>query len=608
LIFEPGASAVDTTHVLQTWIARLGEYGEQPLDPAERAALLCDLEATLQEVPRQRSAEDAITFLSEAGKLLNSSLEVKQTLENVLRIALPRFADWVMIDLFDDQQVLRTYAVQHKDPAMQRFASRMEGRAHFDLNGPGGVPKVVRTGEYDLLEEIPDIVFERGVPDPDDRAMYRAWGTTSALVVPMKTRGRLIGTLAFVVGNHERKYTEAGVPFVQEFANRAALSLDNARLYEREHRVAATLQNAILPERLPRVPGFVFDKTYLPGAAEAEIGGDWYDAFMLPDGRLAVSIGDVGGKGLHAAVLMSEMRHSIRANALDERCSPADVLDRANKLLALSGASLIVTAFFGFLDPVSYTLSYASAGHPGPVLVGPDGQGRILPTDGVPLGVDFAEPPAVFAERLAVGSLLVLYTDGLLEFDRDIIGNERRIVEAARSVLAERPPHMARALERRVLGEAERKDDIALLCVLLDDAPVQAVDVTLPAAGPSAGIVRREVERFAAGVGLSEDTLFALQIAVGEAVINAIEHAYRNRGGELTVRLQRLADGIAASVQDHGAWRAIAHSKEPPLERERGRGFLLMDGFAEDVRVHKTGTGTTVRFVVPLAPPAPGAT
>jgi anti-sigma regulatory factor (Ser/Thr protein kinase) len=167
---------------------------------------------------------------------------------------------------------------------------------------------------------------------------------------------------------------------------------------------------------------------------------------------------------------------------------------------------------------------------------------------------------------------------------------------------------MARALERRVLGEAERKDDIALLCVLLDDAPVQAVDVTLPAAGPSAGIVRREVERFAAGVGLSEDTLFALQIAVGEAVINAIEHAYRNRGGELTVRLQRLADGIAASVQDHGAWRAIAHSKEPPLERERGRGFLLMDGFAEDVRVHKTGTGTTVRFVVPLAPPAPGAT
>lgn len=601
MIFETGAGAADTTHVLQTWIARLRDDGEQPLDVSERAALLRDLEAALHAAPRQRSAADAIAFLSEAGKLLNSSLEVKQTLENVMRIALPRFADWVMIDLFDDQAVLRTYAVQHKDPAMQRFASRMEGRAHFDLDGPGGVPKVARTGEYDLLEEIPDIVFERGIPDPEDRAMYRAWGATSALVVPMKTRGRLIGTLAFVVGDRERKYTEADVAFVQEFANRAALSLDNARLYEREHRVAATLQNAILPERLPRVPGFVFDKTYLPGAAESEVGGDWYDAFMLPDGRLAVSIGDVGGKGLHAAVLMSEMRHSIRANALDERCSPADVLERANKLLALSGASLIVTAFFGFLDPVSYTLSYASAGHPGPVLVGPDGHGRILPTDGVPLGVDFAEPPAVFGERLAVGSLLVLYTDGLLEFDRDIIGTERRIVEAARAVLAERPAHMAAALERRVLGEAQRKDDIALLCVLLDDAPIQAVDVTLAAVGPSAGIVRREVERFAAGVGLPADTLFALQIAVGEAVINAIEHAYRNRGGELSVRLQLLADGVAASVQDHGAWRVIAHSPEPPLERERGRGFLLMDGFAEDVRVHKTGHGTTVRFVVPLA-------
>jgi serine phosphatase RsbU (regulator of sigma subunit)/anti-sigma regulatory factor (Ser/Thr protein kinase) len=604
LIFEAGPSAVDTTHALYAWIARLGDRGAQPLDDGERSALRRDLEAALRDTPRRRSAEAAIAFLSEAGKLLNSSLEVKQTLENVMRIALPRFADWMMIDLFDDQGVLRTYAVQHKDPAMQRFASRMEGRAHFDLDGPGGVPKVGRTGEYDLLEHVSDEVIDRGVPDPQDREMYRAWGTTSALVVPMKTRGRLIGTLAFVVGDDERKYTEADVPFVQEFADRAALSLDNARLYEREHRVAATLQNAILPERLPRVPGIVFDKTYLPGAAESEVGGDWYDAFMLPDGRLAVSIGDVGGKGLHAAVLMSEMRHSIRANALDERCSPADVLDRANKLLALSGASLIVTAFFGFLDPVSYTFSYASAGHPGPVLVGPDGQGRILPTDGVPLGVDFAEPPTVFGEQLVAGSLLVLYTDGLLEFDRDIIGTERRIVEAARSVLAERPPNLAIALERRVLGGAERKDDIALLCVLLDDTPVETVDVTLPAVGPSAGIVRREVERFAAGVGLSEETLFALQIAVGEAVINAIEHAYRNRGGELSVRLQRLAGGIAASVQDHGAWRVIAHSTEPPLERERGRGFMLMDGFAEDVRVHKTGNGTTVRFVVPLEPAA----
>ncbi len=218
----------------------------------------------------------------------------------------------------------------------------------------------------------------------------------------------------------------------------------------------------------------------------------------------------------------------------------------------------------------------------------------------MPLGVDFADLPTVFSEHLAVGSLLALYTDGLLEFDRDIIGTEQRIVAAAEEILAERPLHMADALQQRVLGTAERKDDIALLCVLLDDAPVAAVDLTLPAVGVSAGIVRREIERFAAGVALDEDTLFALQIAVGEAVINAIEHAYRNRGGELTVRLQRLADGIAASVQDHGAWRVIAHSPEPPLERERGRGFMLMDGFAEDVRVHKTGSGTTVRFVVPL--------
>lgn len=379
-------------------------------------------------------------------------------------------------------------------------------------------------------------------------------------------------------------------------------AIDNVRLYDREHKVANTLQAATLPSDMPRVPGFLFDTAYCPGTNEAEIGGDWYDAFLLPDGRLAVSIGDVSGKGLQAAVLMSEMRHSIRANALDERCTPADILERAGRLLALTGSTLIVTAFVAYIDPVSLSFTYAGAGHPGPVLINRVGSGRVMPTDGVPLGVDFDGQPAVFTEQLHPGEMLVLYTDGLLEFDRDIFQAEHRIVQAARLVWRERPDTLAEAIRSEVMGGAEPNDDIAILCILVDDRPVQRVDIRIPASPQSASLVRRTVERFARGIGLTESEAFAVQIAVGEAVINAIEHAYRLRGGELTVQLERIDDSVRAMVQDFGAWRTASQlsANESELESERGRGLVLIHGFARDVRVHRMPGGTTVRFMIPL--------
>lgn len=543
-------------------------------------------------------AEAYVAFLGDAHRLLNTSLELKPTIEHVLQLGLPRFADWMQVDLFDDHGVLRTFATQHKDPDMQRYCARAEGDAHFDLSGPGGIPYVAREGKTDLLTVVDDIVIDRGVPDPSERAMYRAWGTRSAIVVPLRAHNRLIGTLCMVSAQPGR-YTQDDVPFAEEFGNRAALAIENARAYEREHRVANTLQHAILPERLPLIPGIAFDRTYLAGAKEAEVGGDWYDAFMLHDGRVVVSMGDVGGKGLHAAVLMSEMRHAIRAGALDERVTPSDVLHGANRLLQLSGASLIVTALVAFIDPASLHMTYASAGHPGFVYCDASGHARVLPTDGVPLGIDFSDPPQVFEHELELGSLLVGYTDGILEFDRDLIAAEASLVAAVASAQAAHTMNAASSIAAAVLGDRPRTDDIAILTVRFDNRPLQAIDVRLPATPSSAALVRREIDRFAAGSELDHATLFALQIAVGEATINAIEHAYTG-AGEFSVKLERLGDGIVAAIDDFGAWRPGRPSDDPPLERERGRGFVLMDGFARDVRVHRRPTGTSVRFVVPL--------
>ncbi len=205
------------------------------------------------------------------------------------------------------------------------------------------------------------------------------------------------------------------------------------RVYAREHHVADTLQRALLPERLPVDDRLSFDAAYLPGAEEAIVGGDWYDAFRLPDGRIAFSIGDVAGHGLRAAIVMGEVRQAFRAAALNPN-SPSLVLERANTIVNMRANPVMVTAIFGIVDPRDGVLTYACAGHPAPLLALPCGTVQLLPKDGLPLGIVDQVGASDWTFTLPPGALFALYTDGLIEYSRDVLEGEARLVEAVRQV------------------------------------------------------------------------------------------------------------------------------------------------------------------------------
>jgi len=234
-------------------------------------------------------------------------------------------------------------------------------------------------------------------------------------------------------------------------------------LYENEKRIADALQAAFVQKALPVIPNLGFHASYIPAGAEAQVGGDWYDAFELPDGRILFSIGDVAGHGIEAAVIMSRARQAIISNALHEH-DPAIVLSKANETLMLQEAKM-VTAVCGYINPKSLEIRYATAGHPPPVLAFPDSEPYFLEHDGMPLGI---LPNVSYREFIAYareGALLVLYTDGVIEHKRDLIEGERRLLDATRSVVVKGASDPASSVRQAIFADKAPDDDVAIMTV-----------------------------------------------------------------------------------------------------------------------------------------------
>ncbi len=264
-------------------------------------------------------------------------------------------------------------------------------------------------------------------------------GVAAAVAVPLAAKHRVIGALTFFFAT-ARAFADGDWGFLRALAQQCAQAIERARLYEHEHRVAEALQRAFLPAGLPEVPGIGIDAHYVPGAAEADVGGDWYDVFELADGRIALSVGDVVGRGLQAAAVMGQARQAIRTVAWEDH-TPASVLHRAGRVLTLAyKGETMATAVFGVLDPVALTITYACAGHPAPLLGTPDGRVETLPAGGVPLGIEHGGAPPVWTIPLPRGSRLVLYTDGLILSTRDPAQGEAALAAAIRAELQDPSP------------------------------------------------------------------------------------------------------------------------------------------------------------------------
>ena len=438
------------------------------LDPSELEFLDILANACAQSMGRITAQRDAalqtskLVFLAEAATELASSLDYQVTLARVAQLAVPTFADWCAIDVVDDGR-LRRLAVAHVDPAKVRLAHELAERYPPDPEAPHGAWQVMRTGESDLIAEITDEMLVAGAVDAEHLAIARALHLRSAVTVPLVARGRVLGVLTWVSAESERHFTADDLALAEELAHRAAVSLDNSELHSQTLAAAVQLQHAVLPQSLPTSPRWELGHHYSP-AGRTEVGGDFYDAVELADGRLMMFMGDVMGRGVAAAAAMAQVRAAVRAYAaIDPR--PAQVLDKLDRMFELYGSEQLVTLLYLLADPDRDELVIGNAGHPPPVLVRCDGTAERLPSaDGPPLGVGSA-PRGEHVVRLEVSDTIVAFTDGLIERRGEDITDGQERLTAAVLALGRRPlPELVLAVVERV-GDPSRDDDIAVLGV-----------------------------------------------------------------------------------------------------------------------------------------------
>jgi anti-sigma regulatory factor (Ser/Thr protein kinase) len=360
-------------------------------------------------------------------------------------------------------------------------------------------------------------------------------------------------------------------------------------VYEREHRIAETLQRSLLPERLPQLPGLGVSARYLPAAAEAEVGGDWYDVIPIPGGEVGLVMGDVAGKGLAAASMVGQLRSALRAYALEGH-NPQLVLEQLNRLVWNEmGESQMATLLYLVLDPADGTVRWVNAGHLPPLLVVGDRLAHFMEGGrSVPLGVMPFPSYEEVSSQLDPGGTVVLYTDGLVERPGDHIDNGlARLAGAVRDAPAE-PERLCDHLLHTLVPEGAAQDDVALLA--LQNVPMadrfSAEFPTEPHALASMRSLLRRWLRHAEG---TEQEIAEITTACGEAATNAIEHAGSASGTPFEV-LGRL-DGreIDIVVRDYGAWRA-------PRSDDQGRGLSLIEALMDHVEVEPTPEGTSVRM------------
>ena len=410
----------------------------------------------------------------------------------------------------------------------------------------------------------------------------------SVIGVPLITEGDLTGVLV-VCATEPRRFGAQDVGLLRLAADRVALGIDHARVYEREHRIAETLQRSLLPDRLPELPGLAVAARYLPAAAEAEVGGDWYDVIPVPGGGVGLVMGDVAGKGLTAASMVGQLRSALRAYALEGH-PPQRVVDQLNRLVWMElGESQMATLVYLVLDPADGTVRWVNAGHLPPCVVDGDAQPRFLEgSRSVPLGV---MPFPSFEEgsfRLEPGGTIVLYTDGLVERPGANIDDGLAQLPQILAGQAEGPSELCDRMLRELVPEGGAPDDVAVL-VLRNVPMADRFSAEFPAQPEALASMRSLLRRWLRHVAGSDQEIAEITTACGEAATNAIEHA----GSSGTVPFEVLGRlhgrEVDITVRDYGAWR-------PPREGDQGRGLSLMQALMDSVEVTPTHEGTSVRL------------
>ncbi len=386
-----------------------------------------------------------------------------------------------------------------------------------------------------------------------------------------------------------RGFAGADREWLQTLASQGAQALDRAGRYEAERGIAETLQRSVLPERLPTVSGITLAARYLPGSVGVDVGGDWYDAIQLEDGRVGLVIGDVVGKGVQAAAMMGQLRNALRAYA-SEHTDPGQVVARLGRLVDGMVEAPFATLAYLVVDPRTRHLRYVVAGHPPPLVLAPDGSTRFLEGGRtLPIGVDGSASFETGAAELEEGSTIILYTDGLVE-RRD------RSLDAGLSLLAssatgsdDDPETLVDTLIGELIGDDERPDDVAILALRFAATVVDDLSLVVPTTQDGLVEMRASLRSWLSDGLVEAGAAGEVVLATWEAGANAIEHAQRPT--QTTFRLgARLDDGgwLRVEVQDSGRWKPGDGSTD------RGLGLNLMRSLMDAVEVSTGDAGTTI--------------
>ena len=362
-----------------------------------------------------------------------------------------------------------------------------------------------------------------------------------------------------------------------------------------EREIAVGLQRALLPARLAARSDIALAALYEAGSDVLEVGGDWYDAFELPDGRVALTVGDVVGHGLAAAAAMGQVRTALAALA-DHAAGPGELLERLDGFLARSGTTDFATVCYVIIDPATGVMQYASAGHPPMLVVSPAGETMWL--DRAQSGPLTGGEPRVRPQESAVlepGSLLVLYSDGLVERRKERFEYSlERLAVAGRAVVGLPVEEVCRTLMAKLGVDSSREDDVAVMAMRLEAVSAAHYHRRFPARGTELRALRASMRCWLDGRAVGQPLQQTLLLAVGEACANSIEHAYRDaEPGHVEVDMSQSADdGFLVEIRDSGSFQPVV------AREDRGRGTEIMRRLTAGFSRESTPTGTVVRFRV----------
>lgn len=415
------------------------------------------------------AAGERLSFLAEAGKILSSSLNQDRTLAKIAKLVVPRLADWCVVYVLDEDGSIRRVVIEHVDPNKGELARRIEG-FRIDPEAAEGVPKCLRTAAAELREQADAALLAADVDDPATlETLIEPLGVRSWMCVPLIARGRTLGAISFIAAESGRSYGPQDLALAEELCGYAALSIDNARLYEERSHVARTLQRSLLPPLLPEIPGVEVATRYEPAGEGLQVGGDFYDVFQRGRGDWVAAMGDVQGKGPEAAALTGLARHTLRAGAMEEG-SPSRILSLLNEAILQEGTERFCTVVCVRLQPTDagMQVTVACGGHPLPRILRSDGSVERLGRHGTLLGL-FPDPELGEAStNLAPGDSLILFTDGVIEY-REGEEPEEEVETALTKHVGEGAEALADVLEtvaRKRLSSGAR-DDVAVMVLTM---------------------------------------------------------------------------------------------------------------------------------------------